>query len=579
MTSTQNSTFINQPSNSNSIGKQPPQQINPLSSSLSSSSQSQPPQPQQSQPQQSTSQHASRFTRFISKFTNANIHSKRKSSLPNLNHHHHQHSLNPKSKQTSDENQSTLKSFNHPSHLPIPNSRTLSNSLKPDPINSSHSVPLADQFDGADPNASIRPLTPSSKAVSTRSPNLPRSSSEALSPINDLDLQSQPRSTSPLQFTPESPLSERPHRRHGSLSSLRSHSTRDASSFDHHHLNHSGAHVPDDHDDSLSAFGNASLASTKPTTVVSLETTAGANRIALASPPLVPSSSTLTRNGSHRANHLNSNNSSPSTMAQPATNRLHSRAIANLHHQRLQSTSSLVTPNTPNVLTIPTSTSPSETSSPVYYDHTQTYPGIVPKHSLPHPSQNPHPAALADNASMLTLASSGFAPSLHAIQNFPPDEDASVRALAPSRRESTESLSSRWSGAVLSRASMKTNGGQSISTGFFLGGGSVGGGGGNSSVGGVKSLCGGDEDDEIGEGLSTDEEVVKLETSTDEDVVKDEEAVKANVALRGEDVITHEDIVKDDQELNEANVIKAEEVLSFEDTTKEVKVDQKSQSG
>ncbi|EGG10910.1 uncharacterized protein MELLADRAFT_102681 [Melampsora larici-populina 98AG31] len=452
----------------------------------------------------------------------------------------------PKPKHPSDENQATLKSFhsttNHHETLPIPNN----SNLKPHHPLDSNQSPSTDEIDGADPNASIRPLTPSSKAVSTRSPNQHRSSSEALSPTNDLDLQSQPRSASPLQFTPESPISERRPRQHGSLSSLRSHSTRYASSFDHHHHNHSGGHAADDHDDGLSAFGNGSLASTKPTTVVSLETTAGANRIALASPPLIPSASTLTRTGSNRANNINP--ASSSTMAQPATNRLHSRAIANHHHQRLQSSSSLVAPVTPTVLTIPSSSPPSETSSPVYFDHLQSYPGIVPKHTLPHPSQNPHPAALADNASMLTLASSGFAPSIHAIQNFPPDEDASVRALAPSRRESTESLSSRWSGAVLSRASMKTNGGQSIGPGFFLGGGgSVGRGGGTSSVGGVKSLCGGDEDDELGEGISTDEEIVKVEDSVEEELMKNEDVLNHEELVRDEEVVRDGEVVKDGQ--------------------------------
>ncbi|KNZ46705.1 hypothetical protein VP01_701g1 [Puccinia sorghi] len=91
----------------------------------------------------------------------------------------------------------------------------------------------------------------------------------------------------------------------------------------------------------------------------------------------------------------------------------------------------------------------------------------VPSHSLPHPSQNPHPAALADNASILTLASSGFSPSLHHNQNLLlSDEDASVRALAPSRRESVESLSSRWSNVKSTRTgnSIRTTG-----TGFYTG--------------------------------------------------------------------------------------------------------------
>lgn len=99
----------------------------------------------------------------------------------------------------------------------------------------------------------------------------------------------------------------------------------------------------------------------------------------------------------------------------------------------------------------------------------------APRHTLAHPRNNPHPASPPpDNASMLTLASSSFAPSLsHQSRSYSrsligfsgirqsnlsigggneADEDASVRALAPSRRASDESLGSRstWSAAVLS---------------------------------------------------------------------------------------------------------------------------------
>lgn len=101
----------------------------------------------------------------------------------------------------------------------------------------------------------------------------------------------------------------------------------------------------------------------------------------------------------------------------------------------------------------------------------------VPRHTLAHPRNNPHPASPPpDNASMLTLASSSFAPSFshqsttrsysRSLKGFSgirqsnlsigggndADEDASVRALAPSRRASDESLGSRstWSAAVLS---------------------------------------------------------------------------------------------------------------------------------
>ncbi|KAG0146828.1 hypothetical protein CROQUDRAFT_715345 [Cronartium quercuum f. sp. fusiforme G11] len=403
-----------------------------------------------STPNSSQPHHSSRFTRFFSKFTTATISSKRKSSLPNLSHHHHQHSILPKFKPPSDDLQATIKAHSKPNH---PQSNLLST---PSPnIEDPNSL---DEIDGADPNASIRPLTPSSKALSTRSPtnNRPRSSHSALSPIHDPD--------HAFQSASESPISDRRPRRYGSLSSLRSHSTRYASSFDHRH---SGPAL-EENDDCLSTFGNGSLASTKPTTVVSLETTAGANRIALAPPTHQPLAGLSESPPSH-ATTANTTTTpaptaSPSVMAQPS-NRLHSRAIANHHHQLLQSGSSLSPPPLTTTLTI-FSTEPETASSPAFA-------GNVPMHSLPHPSQNPHPAALSDNASMITLASSGFAPSIHANQNFPPDEDASVRALAPSRRESTESLSSRWSGAVL-------NGSLRTTPGFFLGSG-------GGSVGGLKS--------------------------------------------------------------------------------------------
>ncbi|KAK4051376.1 hypothetical protein OIV83_002860 [Microbotryomycetes sp. JL201] len=113
----------------------------------------------------------------------------------------------------------------------------------------------------------------------------------------------------------------------------------------------------------------------------------------------------------------------------------------------------------------------------------------VPRHTQAHPRNNPHPASPPpDNASMLTLASSSFAPSisrherreagsatgtpsnlgahsggtwqgggLNALRAWKregdgpgADEDASVRVLAGSRRASDESLggTSTWSAAI-----------------------------------------------------------------------------------------------------------------------------------
>jgi len=71
-----------------------------------------------------------------------------------------------------------------------------------------------------------------------------------------------------------------------------------------------------------------------------------------------------------------------------------------------------------------------------------------------HPKNNPHPASPAlDNASVITLASSTAdtrEEQLEARMNAQ-DENASMRALPPSRRVSESSLNSRYSGAVLSQ--------------------------------------------------------------------------------------------------------------------------------
>lgn len=110
----------------------------------------------------------------------------------------------------------------------------------------------------------------------------------------------------------------------------------------------------------------------------------------------------------------------------------------------------------------------------------------VPRHTLAHPRNNPHPASPPpDNASMLTLASSSFAPSILLSRNsgapsgtyalsglrtstrIEADEDASVRALAPSRRASDESIGSRstWSAAVLGGAGNGTASLRTVGTG------------------------------------------------------------------------------------------------------------------
>ena len=86
-----------------------------------------------------------------------------------------------------------------------------------------------------------------------------------------------------------------------------------------------------------------------------------------------------------------------------------------------------------------------------------------PRHSAPNPKNNPRASSPPpDNSSTLTLASStGRSPSIHtsAPSRYTLDrgfsrsgvgalEDASIRAIPPSRRESDSSLGSRWSAAI-----------------------------------------------------------------------------------------------------------------------------------
>ncbi|PLW33078.1 hypothetical protein PCANC_23003 [Puccinia coronata f. sp. avenae] len=371
----------------------------------------------------------SRLTRFLSKFTlNSNHHhSKRKnSSLPNLTqkpilvepYNQQNQTINNK-RSISQCNYNNNQSNPVTPLLPLPT--IIDNSNNP----STSSIQEEDD-EGADPNASIRPITPSSKALSitthdtTDSPNQPKQ-----------------RTTT--------------HQHHH-----------------HQHQHHSSRNRPassnsdtcsEPLDDAKSTFGNSSFASTKPTTVISLEN-GPTNRIAQ---PHYHHSPTI----NHHHHH--------SLMAQPAAHNQYRHPIraAILTHQAAQSTTSESSLNQSHQQQqqqqqqqqtfTPTLTLH---SSPPLSPQNQLSLITVPRHSLPHPSQNPHPAALADNASIITLASSGFSPSLHQTQNFPSDEDASVRALAPSRRESIESLSSRWSNVKSHRTggSIMTTG-----TGFYTG--------------------------------------------------------------------------------------------------------------
>lgn len=149
---------------------------------------------------------------------------------------------------------------------------------------------------------------------------------------------------------------------------------------------------------------SSSLASTKPTTVVSVDPGGGGNRIAQA-PVRMPSA--------------------PGELAQP-----------NVGRGRQESLGRPLGPIAPSVTASPahtrhgsysTSASQQVSGTPAGgggLDQQNGTPagtsdhkfGLVPKHSLPHPSQNPNPGAVPpDNASVLTLASSGFAPSSRAV--------------------------------------------------------------------------------------------------------------------------------------------------------------------
>lgn len=180
-----------------------------------------------------------------------------------------------------------------------------------------------------------------------------------------------------------------------------------------------------------------SYASTKPTTLLSIDSGGGANRIAVV-PNQAPNGAT-------------------GMVSSASGNSLSSPA--------------------PGITFSSLPSAPSSPSSPNSASQATSSPGIqVPHHSYPHPRNNPNPLSPPpDNASMLTLASSSFAPSifprssiggpqslLRARYGVEADEDASVRALAGSRRASEESLGSRstWSAAVLKEkeASLRTVG-------------------------------------------------------------------------------------------------------------------------
>ncbi|KAM0755704.1 hypothetical protein T439DRAFT_10333 [Meredithblackwellia eburnea MCA 4105] len=226
-----------------------------------------------------------------------------------------------------------------------------------------------------------------------------------------------------------------------------------------------------------------SYASTKPTTVLSIDSGAGANRIAV-----VPGTG------------LNHSTTSPS-------NQLSFSAATTQQQQQQQQQQqsppsspaggSITALPSPTISTASQSTTPQDTST-----STSTF-QVVPRHTQAHPRNNPHPMSPPpDNASMLTLASSSFAPSIFlssstrnntggegggyalsglrtASTRIEADEDASVRALAPSRRASDESIGSRstWSAAQVLTGNTAAIGASGVGRGAGVGGGGGGGGG------------------------------------------------------------------------------------------------------
>lgn len=162
-----------------------------------------------------------------------------------------------------------------------------------------------------------------------------------------------------------------------------------------------------------------SHASTKPTTVMSGTSDQGANRIAQ---PTTLSTGTASSN-------------TPTPVA--STSRM---PLSTLVRADSSNTTNSVLPSSSSIQfsALPSSTSTTGFASSQHY----------PTYSHHHPKNNPHPSSPAlDNASVLTLASSSAGTReehLEASLNAQ-DENASMRALPPSRRVSESSLNSRYS--------------------------------------------------------------------------------------------------------------------------------------
>lgn len=186
-----------------------------------------------------------------------------------------------------------------------------------------------------------------------------------------------------------------------------------------------------DSSSSLSNLSNTtqarSTASTKPTTLFSVNSDQnGANRIAQA------------RSGSQYPQplHAVSPLATPSTVLRRQGSDMTSRSTA----ASIQFSALPPTPTHGGSLSF-SSTSGSTSNRVV---------GQAPYYSNPHPRNNPHPSSPAlDNASMVTLASStNPGEERNERMSVIADEDASVRALPPSRRASDTSLASKMSGSM-----------------------------------------------------------------------------------------------------------------------------------
>jgi hypothetical protein len=183
-------------------------------------------------------------------------------------------------------------------------------------------------------------------------------------------------------------------------------------------------------------FKSTVSASTKPTTLFSVASDGGANRIAVS--PSVRSR----QDSSHaRSPSLDSPRFNQSLYASPNGNgNGNGNGGGRPQSERTVSSEKGV---------------PGMTAA-VTFSH---LPGAtIPNHSHPHPRNNPHPSSPPpDNASTLTLASSTFAHHSSAFSAHQPvDEDASTRALAPSRRASQDSLG--WSRRTASIRTTNTAG-------------------------------------------------------------------------------------------------------------------------